>query len=177
MNVPDPVRQRSVTMANPGGIVIAADHAGVPLKRDIAQLLIEAGRSVLDLGAHDGASVDYPDFAHRVAELVTAPEGRGEQAADGSAAAPAHRFGILVCGSGVGMSIAANRNPGVRAVVCSEPYSAAMARRHNDANVLCLGARVVGTGLAWDIVEAFLAVEFEGGRHARRVAKIERSRP
>jgi ribose 5-phosphate isomerase B len=176
MNVSDPMRQRTATMANPGGIVIAADHAGVPLKRDIAQLLIEAGRSVLDLGAHDGASVDYPDFAHRVAELVTAPGAGGAQAGEGSAA-PAHRFGILVCGSGVGMSIAANRNPGVRAVVCSEPYSAAMARRHNDANVLCLGARVVGTGLAWDIVEAFLAVEFEGGRHARRVAKIERPQP
>lgn len=154
--------QRTATMATPSSIVIAADHAGLPLKRELAQLLVEAGRSVNDLGTHEGTSVDYPDFAHRVAELVAGP-------------APAYRFGILVCGSGVGMSIAANRHAGVRAVVCSEPYSAAMARRHNDANVLCLGARVVGPGLGWDIVEAFLAVEFEGGRHARRVVKIEPS--
>lgn len=148
-------------MANPGSIVIAADHAGLPLKKELVELLGEAGRTVIDLGTHDAASVDYPDYAHRVAGLVSGP-------------APEHRFGILVCGSGVGMSMAANRHPGVRAVVCSEPYSAAMARRHNDANVLCLGARVVGPGLAWDIVEAFLVVEFEGGRHERRVGKIER---
>ncbi len=164
MNDPRPLEQRKATMANPGSIVIAADHAGLPLKKEIVAQLEELGRTFEDLGTHDGASVDYPDFAHRVATLLTMPT-------------PAHRFGILVCGSGVGMSMAANRHVGVRAVVCSEPYSAAMARRHNDANVLCLGARVVGPGLGRDIVEAFLAVEFEGGRHGRRVDKIELARP
>lgn len=160
MNDPSGSAQRTAIMANPGSIVIAADHAGLPLKKEIVAQLEELGRKVEDLGTHDGASVDYPDFAHQVAgRLLATPA--------------AHRFGILVCGSGVGMSIAANRHPGIRAVVCSEPYSAAMARRHNDANVLCLGARVVGPGLAREIVEAFLAVEFEGGRHARRVEKIE----
>ena len=150
--------QRKAAMANPGSIALACDHAGLPLKVEIAALLAELGRTVEDLGVSEPTSVDYPDYAHRVAERVLSK---------------AHRFGILVCGSGVGMSIAANRHAGIRAVVCSEPYSAAMARRHNDANVLCLGARVVGPGLGREIVEAFLAVEFEGGRHQRRVDKIE----
>ncbi len=142
-----------------GTIAIASDHAGLPLKAELVAAMCASGIALDDLGAHDGASVDYPDYAHRTAELVVA----------GS-----HRLGVLVCGSGVGMSIAANRHRGVRAVVCSEPYSAAMARRHNDANVLCMGARVVGPGLAIEILEAFLGQSFEGGRHATRVAKIER---
>lgn len=145
-------------MAHTGSIVIAADHAGLPLKDELVTLLGELGRTFEDLGTHDGASVDYPDYAHRASSTLL--EGK-------------RQLGILVCGSGVGMSIAANRHHGIRAVVCSEPYSAAMARRHNDANVLCLGARVVGVGLAREIVEAFLAVDFEGGRHQRRVEKIE----
>lgn len=142
-------------------IVVASDHAGLPLKEEIVAALRETGRyEVEDLGTHDATSVDYPDYAHRVAELIAAKK---------------HELGVLVCGSGVGMSIAANKHQGVRAVVCSEPYSAAMARRHNDANVLCMGARVVGPGLAREILEAFLAQEFEGGRHMRRVEKLESS--
>lgn len=140
-------------------IVIANDHAGLPLKEELIAAIQETGRyDVLDVGTNDPASVDYPDYAHRAAELIE----KGE-----------HALAVLVCGSGVGMAIAANKHPGVRAVVCSEPYSAAMARRHNAANVLCMGARVVGPGLARDILEAFLGQEFEGGRHQKRVDKIE----
>lgn len=139
-------------------IIVGSDHAGLPLKRHLVSRLRDDGWVVEDIGTHDATSVDYPDFAHRVASEV----GSG-----------AHRLGLLVCGSGVGMSIAANRHAGVRAVVCSESFSAAMARAHNDANVLCLGARVVGVGLAELILEEFLEGEFEGGRHERRVDKIE----
>lgn len=138
-------------------VLVGADHAGLSLKRALVARLEEGGHEVVDVGTHDDASCDYPDFAHAIARRVAAGEG----------------MGLLVCGSGVGMSMAANRHPGVRAVVCSEPYSAAMARRHNDANVLCLGARVVGAGLAEQIVDAFVAAEYEGGRHARRVAKLD----
>jgi ribose 5-phosphate isomerase B len=145
-------------MAAQLSIAVGADHAGLPLKQEVVAALREGGHTVEDLGTHDAASVDYPDYAHRAAKLVT--EGK-------------HRFAVLVCGSGVGMAIAANKHAGIRAVVCSEPYSAAMARRHNDANVLCMGARVVGPGLAREILEAFLAQEFEGGRHVRRVDKLE----
>ncbi len=139
-------------------IVIACDHAGLPLKQEILTALEEHGQTVEDLGTHDSGSVDYPDYAHRASELVLSGK---------------HRLAILVCGSGVGMSMAANKHVGIRAVVCSEPYSAAVARRHNDANVLCMGARVVGPGLAREILEAFLQQEFEGGRHSLRVGKIE----
>lgn len=139
-------------------VAIGCDHAGLPLKGEIVAALREAGREVEDVGTFDESSVDYPDFAHRVSELV---------------ASGAHGLGVLVCGSGVGMSITANKHHGVRAVVCSEAYSATMARKHNDANVLCLGARVVGPGVARKIVEAFVSESFEGGRHARRVEKIE----
>ena len=141
-------------------LVVASDHAGWSLKQVLVIALRERGHEVEDVGTDGEGSVDYPDFAHRAAERVAAGEGT---------------LGVLVCGSGVGMSIAANRHPSVRAVVCTESYSATMARRHNDANVLCLGARVVGAGLAEQIVEAFLGASFEGGRHARRVAKIERA--
>lgn len=139
-------------------LVVASDHAGHALKTEIAAALREQGWTVEDLGTHDAASCDYPDYAHLLAEAVVA--GR-------------HPLGVLVCGSGVGMGIAANRHRGVRAAVCSDPYSARMSREHNDANVLCLGARVVGAGLAQEIVAAFLAARFEGGRHARRVEKLD----
>ena len=139
-------------------IIVGSDHAGLSLKVHLATRLREHGWEVEDIGTHAAASVDYPDFAHRVASAV----GSG-----------AHDLGLLVCGSGVGMSMAANRHAGVRAVVCGEPYSAAMARAHNDANVLCLGARVVGQGLAEAILDAFLQGAFEGGRHEGRVEKIE----
>ena len=116
-----------------------------------------APHSVRDFGTTTSDSCDYPDFAHAVARAIEGGE---------------IEHAILVCGTGVGMSITANRHAAVRAVVCSEPLSARMARQHNDANVLCIGARVVGTGTAIDIVDAFLGATFEGGRHAPRVAKI-----
>jgi ribose 5-phosphate isomerase B len=163
MNAGGPARHREnvgkpENLGPSGSIVIASDHAGLPLKQELASALSELGHAFVDLGTHEGGSVDYPDYAHRVSLGIV--EGR-------------HALGVLVCGSGVGMSIAANRHKGIRAVVCSEPYSAAMARRHNDANVLCLGSRVVGGGLGREILEAFLAQSFEGGRHAGRVSKIE----
>ncbi|HEY8429928.1 MAG TPA: ribose 5-phosphate isomerase B [Sandaracinaceae bacterium] len=139
-------------------IVVGSDHAGLALKRAMVEALRRRGYTVDDLGTHDDEPCDYPDLGRAVASAVS--NGDAPRA-------------LLVCGSGVGMAITANRYPRVRAVVCSEPYSAAMARRHNDANVLCLGARVVGVGLAEQILDAFLEAEFEGGRHARRVAKID----
>jgi len=140
-------------------IVIASDHAGVDLKARIVELIGEAGLEVQDLGPADTASVDYPDFAHAVAGAVA----RGE----------AER-GILICGTGIGMSLAANRHPEVRAALCHDAFTAEMARRHNDANVLCIGARSTGPGVAEQIVRIFLETAFEGGRHQRRVEKIER---
>jgi len=138
-------------------LALASDHAGLALKESLKPLLQRLQVKVEDLGTHDGASVDYPDFAHAASRAVT--EGRVDAA-------------ILVCGTGLGMSIAANRHREVRAALCTDPYCARMARLHNDANVLCLGARVTGVGLAEDIVEAFLSSGFEGGRHAGRVAKL-----
>lgn len=138
-------------------ILMGADHAGLALKNELKAHLVESGYDVDDLGTHDTASTDYPDYAHRLAEAVAA--GRG--------------LGVLVCGTGVGMSMAANRHPGVRAALCADTFTARMTRLHNDANVLCLGARAVGGGLAQDVLDAFLGASFEGGRHARRVAKIE----
>lgn len=138
-------------------IGVASDHAGLELKRQLMAELAQRGIPVQDFGTTTGDSCDYPDFAHAVGHALA----RGDVAR-----------AILVCGTGVGMSIAANRHAAVRAVVCSEPLSARMARQHNDANVLCIGARVVGLGTAIDIVDAFLGAAFEGGRHAARVAKI-----
>jgi ribose 5-phosphate isomerase B len=142
-------------MTRPLGM--ASDHAGLELKRALAAELEKRGVVVREFGTTTSDSCDYPDFAHAVGRAIEG--GEIERA-------------ILVCGTGVGMSIAANRHPSVRAVVCSEPLSARMARQHNDANVLCIGARVIGVGTGIDIVDAFLAAEFEGGRHAARVAKI-----
>jgi ribose 5-phosphate isomerase B len=136
---------------------VASDHAGLELKRALVSELDKRGVVVCDFGTATSDSCDYPDFAHAVGRAIEG--GEIERA-------------ILVCGTGVGMSIAANRHATVRAVVCSEPLSARMARQHNDANVLCIGARVVGTGTAIDIVNAFLGTTFEGGRHATRIAKI-----
>jgi ribose 5-phosphate isomerase B len=139
---------------------VASDHAGLELKRVLVAELERRGIAVRDFGTTTSDSCDYPDFAHAVARAIAG--GEIERA-------------ILVCGTGVGMSIAANRHSAVRAVVCSEPLSARMSRQHNDANVLCIGARVVGAGTAIDIVEAFLGANFEGGRHAARVAKINQA--
>ncbi|MDH3813366.1 MAG: ribose 5-phosphate isomerase B [Acidobacteriota bacterium] len=140
-------------------IVIASDHAGVDLKARIVELVSEIGHEVRDLGPVDTTSVDYPDFAHAVARAVETGE--------------AER-GILVCGTGIGMSLAANRHPQVRAALCHDAFTAEMARCHNDANVLCIGSRSTGPGVAEQIVRIFLETSFEGGRHQRRVEKIER---
>lgn len=146
----------------PRRLALGADHAGFELKAVLIVELKKLGYEIEDLGTDSLESSDYPDYGHAVSEAVE--EGRAD-------------LGILVCGTGVGMSITANRHKGVRAVVCSEPYSARMSRRHNDTNVLCLGARVVGLGTALDIVDAFLHTSFEGGRHARRVAKMNLETP
>ena len=139
-------------------LVLASDHAGYALKRELAAALRDSGWDVEDLGTHDAQSCDYPDFAHALAGAIE--EGR-------------HSVGLLVCGTGTGMAIAANRHKHIRAAVCTDPYAARMSREHNDANVLCLGSRVIGGGLALATAEAFLAAEFEGGRHARRVGKLD----
>lgn len=141
-------------------VAIASDHAGLLLKDSLKVLLTQLKITTTDLGTDGPASVDYPDFAHALANGVA------EKQFDA---------GILVCGTGIGMSIAANRHPEIRAALCTDPYSARMTRLHNDANVLCLGARVVGPGLAEEIVTAFFTTSFEGGRHAGRVAKLNRS--
>lgn len=141
-------------------IVVASDHAGVDLRQEMADEARELGYEVVDLGPAPGEAVDYPVNGARVGRLVAAGE---------------YDLGMLVCGTGVGISIAANKIRGIRAVVCSEPYSAKLARQHNNANVLAVGARVVGPGLARLIVREWLTAEFEGGRHARRVGLIEPS--
>lgn len=138
-------------------VVAASDHAGLSLRAEAVKAAKAKGFEVEDLGPHAPDSVDYPDYAVAVSRAVA--EGRA-------------RLGILVCGTGIGMSIAANKVPGVRAALCRTEYEARMARAHNDANVLCLGERVTGAGLGAAIVEAFLATAFEGGRHARRVEKM-----
>ena len=139
-------------------ILIASDHAAFDLKQHLVTFLKEMHHEVDDLGVDRIESVDYPDFAHRLAEGIE--RGDGVQ-------------GILICGTGLGMSMAANRHRGIRAGLCHDAYTAAMARKHNDANVLCLGARVLGVGVAEQIVRVFLSTPFEGGRHQRRVDKIE----
>jgi len=139
-------------------IVIASDHAGVDLKARIVASVRETGHQVRDLGPADTRAVDYPDFGHEVAQAVATGEAK---------------TGILICGTGIGMSMTANRHRGVRAALCHDAFTAEMARRHNDANVLCVGARVVGAGVAEQIVQVFLGTEFEGDRHQRRVEKID----
>lgn len=140
-------------------VAIGSDHGGLDLKETVISVLKELNITVEDLGTHDRNSCDYPDFAERVGQAVVS--GACQQ-------------GILICGTGIGMSIAANKVQGIRAALCNEVFSARMARAHNDANILCLGARVVGSGVAQEIVRAYFASEFEGGRHAGRVAKIGR---
>lgn len=138
-------------------VIAGSDHAGLALRGEAVRVAKAQGFEVEDLGPFSGESVDYPDYAQRVAEAV----------ASGRA-----RLGLLVCGTGIGMSIAANKVRGIRAAVCTTELEARMARAHNDANVLCIGERVVGAGLGAAIVAAFLREPFEGGRHARRVEKI-----
>jgi ribose 5-phosphate isomerase B len=139
-------------------VVAASDHAGLGLRAEAVRAARGQGFEVEDLGPATPESVDYPDQAVKACRVL---------------AAGGARFGILVCGTGIGMSIAANKQPGIRAALCRTEYEARMARAHNDANVLCLGERVTGAGVAAAIVEAFLATPFEGGRHARRVDKLD----
>ncbi len=139
-------------------IAIGCDHAGFLLKEELKAFLQALGHEVEDVGTHSLDSVDYPDFARMVAEAVAV--GRVER-------------GIVICGTGIGSSIVANKVPGVRAALCHESYTARMSREHNDANVLALGGRVLGVELAKEIVQVWLASEFQGGRHARRVEKIK----
>ena len=139
-------------------VIFGSDHAGLGLRAEAIRVAREKGLEVDDLGPFSGDSVDYPDYARKVAEAV----------AGGRA-----RFGVLVCGTGIGMSISANKVKGVRAAHCTTEYEARMARAHNDANVLCIGERVLGAGQAGAVVAAFLSQPFEGGRHQRRVDKIK----
>jgi ribose 5-phosphate isomerase B len=138
-------------------IALGADHAGFPLKEHLAAFVRDLGHEVRDLGTSSGDSVDYADFAVSVGRSVAAGESDR---------------GILVCGTGVGVAMAANKLPRIRAANCNDLFTAKLARAHNDANVLTLGGRVVGEGLAEDIVRTFLDTEWEDGRHRRRVEKI-----
>ena len=138
-------------------IAIGCDHGALALKESVKSVLAELGAEVEDLGTYTEESVDYPDIAEKVCEKVVS--GSAER-------------GVVLCGTGIGISIAANKIRGIRCALCSEAYSARMARAHNDANVLALGGRVLGPELAGDIVRTFFTQAFEGGRHARRVGKI-----
>jgi ribose 5-phosphate isomerase B len=138
-------------------IAIASDHAGVDLKEILKKELKETGYAVTDLGTQGTQSVDYPDYAGKMAEWM-------RQHSEG--------YGVLICGSGVGMSIAANRHKHIRAALCTNGLVAALARRHNDANVLCFGARIIGVEMARFCLKEFLNAEFEGGRHQHRVDKL-----
>ena len=140
-------------------LVIASDHAAFELKAQLAEWLRAAGHEVADLGAHSADSVDYPDVGYALAAHVAA--GKAER-------------GIALCGAGIGIAIAVNRNPQVRCAPVSEPLSAQLARAHNDANVIALGARLIGLDMAKACVEAFLSTPFAGDRHARRVEKLGR---
>jgi ribose 5-phosphate isomerase B len=138
-------------------IGIGCDHRGYDVKRRVVPMLERAGHEVLDLGVHSQAACDYPDFAFEVALAVSA--GRLDR-------------GILICGTGIGMCIAANKVPGIRAALCHDSITAEMSRRHNDANVLCLSADLLGDEVIHRMIRIWLETEFEGGRHARRVEKI-----
>ena len=138
-------------------VTIGSDHGGYKTKEAISEWLLDQGHNVRDWGTDSEESCDYPDFANDVCELV----------ADGGA-----NFGILICGTGIGMSMAANRNPKIRAGLCKDTETAMLTRAHNNANVLCLGARVTDPANINDIVSAFLYTEFEGGRHQKRIGKF-----
>jgi ribose 5-phosphate isomerase B len=136
---------------------VASDHAAIEMKKFVVDFLHEKGFKVIDLGPENSERVDYPDFAKKLADHIDLDH---------------ESAGILICGSGIGMSIAANKCKGIRAALARDAYDATMAREHNDANVLCLGARTTGYGTAESILEAWLKSDFEGGRHAQRVEKI-----
>lgn len=138
-------------------IAIASDHAAFELKAELAQNLRDWGHEVVDLGPDSTDRVDYPDYGYKLAQAIA--NGEAER-------------GVALCGSGIGISIAVNRHPQARCALVNEPYSAALAREHNDANVIALGARLIGPDMARTIVQTFLVAQFEGGRHAQRVAKL-----
>ena len=142
---------------SPPTVALAADHAGFELKNLLGEEIRRRGLAVLDLGPHDAGAVDYPDMARLLAAALG--DGRAQR-------------GVLVCGTGIGISIAANRHRHLRAALCHDVTTAVLARRHNDANVLALGARVVGAHVAVDCLAAFLDTAFEGGRHQRRIDKL-----
>ena len=138
-------------------LLMGADHGGVELKAIISDYLKNKGYEITDVGTFTTDSVDYPDIAKKVTAAITSKE---------------CELGILVCGTGIGMSIAANKVKGIRAAACSEHFSAKYTRLHNNSNILCLGGRVIGVGTAIELVDLFVDTDFEGGRHAGRVAKI-----
>ena len=138
-------------------VVLGADHAGLPLKNSIKALLEGEGYKTFDVGTYTADSCDYPVYAEKTCRALLDGEGT---------------LAILCCGTGIGMSMAANKIKGIRAACCSDIFSAKFTRLHNDANVLCLGARVLGEGLAWELVKVFVETGFEGGKHARRVGLI-----
>lgn len=145
-------------------IIIGSDHAGFALKKKVIEKLKKDGHTVVDAGPETTDRVDYPIYGSKVGRMVAAKEGD---------------YGIVICGSGIGISIAANKVDGIRAALCAEPLSARLAREHNDANVLAMGARLIGEAMAMEIVDTFLNTAFAGGRHSDRVAliaEIERSR-
>lgn len=135
-------------------IAIGCDHAAYELKLTVIEHLKERGYECIDVGTHSSASCNYPEYAHAVCQKIQSGE---------------CERGILICGTGIGMSMAANKHKGIRAAACSDTYSARLTRMHNDANILCFGERVVGQGLALDIVDAYLDAEFEGGKHQARI--------
>lgn len=139
-------------------IVIASDHAGFNLKEKIKEFLQKHNYEVIDVGCYSTESVDYPEFGVKAIEKILHKEAE---------------YGILICGTGIGMSIVANRFNGIRAALCHEPFSAKMSRLHNNANVLVLGGRIIGEAMALEIVKTFLETPFEGGRHERRINLIE----
>lgn len=140
-------------------IIIGCDHAAYQLKEKIKEFMVSKGYSIEDVGTHSESSVDYPDFGVQVASQVS----------DGT-----HQRGILMCGTGLGMSMVANKYSNVRAALCTEPFSASMSRRHNDSNILVLGGRITGEELAYEIVDVWLKTAFDGGRHQSRIEKFSR---
>lgn len=138
-------------------IVIGSDHGGFRLKEALKKYLEGKGLEIKDVGCYDESSVDYPDIAAKLCPYVTSKQAE---------------FGILICGTGIGISISANKHKGIRAAVCTDEYCAAKTKQHNNANVLCLGGRVVGEDLAKSILDAYMSASFEGGRHQNRIDKI-----
>jgi len=139
-------------------IYIGSDHAGYDLKMAVREFLVEQGFDVVDVGTYSKESCDYPDYARKVAESVVKDE---------------KSFGILICGTGIGMSIAANKVPGIRAALANDIIAAKLSRAHNNANILCMGGRLIGKELSFEIVKTFLITSYDGGRHERRLRKIE----